>query len=416
MTATYGSLPFAEAIAFLRDKLDLPAERWTDLWQSAHDRGFMVAGATKADLIADLHAAVLKAREQGTTLAEFRKDFEALVARHGWTGWTGEDTPAGRAWRTRTIYDTNLRTSYQAGRYAQMTDPAVLKWRPYWRYKHSDSVRVPRPHHLAWNGLVLRADDPWWRTHYPPNGWGCKCRVFALSQEDLKKLGKDGPDPTPDDGLYEWTDKQTGEIHLVPKGIDPGWDYAPGASWFPNLDKYPYEVAKELVAANLRDGVFERWHQRIAEQVANELAKPEYDGLNKADNIDHLRAALAHGENYPVAVLPTQLSDLMGVSTQTVLLSDWDLIKQQVSRAGQDFDALTYLDAQSTLDDPRLVVRENDQMTLFLSDAAGHWYAAVLQRTATGQGLFLKSLRRSSLKDARLQRKKGAVLIDELPS
>jgi hypothetical protein len=29
---------------------------------------------------------------------------------------------------------------------------------------------------------------------------------------------------------YEWTDKRTGEVHQVPKGIDPGWDYSPGKS------------------------------------------------------------------------------------------------------------------------------------------------------------------------------------------
>ncbi|MBW1666853.1 MAG: hypothetical protein JRJ66_02140 [Deltaproteobacteria bacterium] len=31
---------------------------------------------------------------------------------------------------------------------------------------------------------------------------------------------------------YEWTNKDTGEIYRVPKGIDPGWDYNPGeAAW-----------------------------------------------------------------------------------------------------------------------------------------------------------------------------------------
>ncbi len=29
---------------------------------------------------------------------------------------------------------------------------------------------------------------------------------------------------------YEWTDKKTGEVHTFPDGVDPFWDYAPGAS------------------------------------------------------------------------------------------------------------------------------------------------------------------------------------------
>lgn len=78
------------------------------------------------------------------------------------------------------------------------------------------------------------------------------------------------------------------------------------------------------------------------------------------------------------------------------------------------FDARDYFNAQGTLDNPRLVVRENQQMTLFLSDDAGKWYAAVVQQTISGKGVFLKSFRRSSEKDAMLQRKKGEILMDLL--
>jgi hypothetical protein len=227
-TARWGSLPFAEQIAFFKDKTNLPTERWQDLLGAAHDRAFVVAGAMKADLLADLHAAALKGIEQGTTLETFREDFQAIVAKRGWTGWTGEDSPEGVAWRTKTIYGTNLRTSYQAGRHAQAQ--AIAHRRPFWRYVHNATVMDPRPEHLAWHGTVLRADNPWWDKHFVPNGWGCRCRIETLSQRDLDRLGKSGPDPTPDDGTYEWLDKRTGQTHTIPKGIDPGWDYTPGAT------------------------------------------------------------------------------------------------------------------------------------------------------------------------------------------
>lgn len=217
----YGSLPFKEAIKFFRQKLNIPTRRWNDLWKEMHDRGFMVAGAMKDDLLADFRKAVDKAISEGTTLAEFRKDFDNIIEKHGW-GYKG-----GRNWRSRVIYETNMRTAYSAGRYRQMTDPDILQMRPYWEYRHGDS-RNPRELHLTWDGKVLRADDPWWNTHWPPNGWGCKCKVFALSERDLKRLGKTGPDTAPDDGIYEWTDKKTGKTHTIPNGIDPGWDYNVG--------------------------------------------------------------------------------------------------------------------------------------------------------------------------------------------
>lgn len=237
MPVRYGSLPFAEALAFLRAKLNLPTEHWDDLLGAAHDRAFVVAGATKADLLSDLRLAVEKAIGEGQTLRDFRKNFEQIVADRGWTGWTGEGSKAGRAWRARVIYDTNLFTSYSAGRYRQMK--AVAEKRPYWRYRHSPASVVPRAEHLAWDGMILRHDDPWWQTHQPPNGFGCKCFVETLAERDLKKHGLA---VTPDSDIpynrdVEKVNRATGEVYTVPEGVDRGWDYAPGASTAEDLDR-----------------------------------------------------------------------------------------------------------------------------------------------------------------------------------
>lgn len=210
---------FTEQVDFLRKKLNLPSETWRDIQRGAHDRAFMVAGAMKADLLHDLRGAVDTA-VQGGSIGEFRKQFKSIVQKHGWTGWTGEGTKAGEAWRTRVIYQTNLATSYAAGRRKQLMDPALLSRRPFWRYIHDDSVTTPRPHHKAWGdaGLTLRHDHPFWSTHFPPNGWGCKCRVVAV------KAPAEGDATEPPDGWLA-TDPKTG----APAGIDEGWDYAPGA-------------------------------------------------------------------------------------------------------------------------------------------------------------------------------------------
>jgi hypothetical protein len=216
--------PFAEQLAFFRQKLNLPSERWDDITRAAHDRAFMVAGATQADLLADLHAAIGKAIEQGAGIEAFRKDFKAIVGRHGWTGWTGEGTPAGEAWRTKVIYQTNMATSYAAGRYRQMTDPELLTLRPYWRYKHADGVANPRLQHVAWNGLTLPHDHPFWQTHFPPNGWGCHCRAMAVSAREYAKAQAAGLGEAP--AGWDDIDERTG----APVGISKGFDYAPGAN------------------------------------------------------------------------------------------------------------------------------------------------------------------------------------------
>lgn len=223
--AEHARLSFLEQIAFFRAKLNLPTEAWTDIWQAAHDRAFVVAGAARDDLLDDLRQAVDSAIADGTTIETFRRDFDATVAKSGWS------YKGGRDWRTRVIYDTNLRTSYAAGRYRQMKEVAEL--RPFWRYRHSHASENPRPQHLAWDNLVLRHDDPWLATNYPPNGWGCKCYMEALNQRDLERLGKSEPDTAPPLDMRTVTVGERGPSPRtveVPKGVDPGWAYAPGKS------------------------------------------------------------------------------------------------------------------------------------------------------------------------------------------
>lgn len=215
--------PWADQIDFLRQKLRLPTERWDDIQRSAHDRAFMVAGVAKADLLADLQGAVTRAAEMGMGVAQFQREFLAIVAKHGWTGWTGEGSAAGEAWRARIIYQTNMANSYAAGRYRQLTDPDYLRLRPYWRYIHSDGVAHPRPQHLAWHGLTLPHDHPFWQTHFAPNGWGCECRITSVSRKEGEASARAGLGEPP--ASWDAIDPKTGAM----LGIDKGFDYAPGA-------------------------------------------------------------------------------------------------------------------------------------------------------------------------------------------
>lgn len=214
---TVFKLPFAKQEKFFQEKLNIPTNKWDDLWKDQHAKGFMIAGAYKTDLLADFRSAVDNAITKGTTLAEFRRDFEGIVSRHGWS------YKGSRNWRSELIYSTNIRQAYNAGRWAQLTDSRQLKVMPYLTYRHGDSLR-PRPHHLAWDGTTLPASDHWWKTHYPQNGWGCKCRVHGATQKEFEAAQKAGKGSAPDSPI----DPKTGE----PVGIDKGFGYNVGEAAF----------------------------------------------------------------------------------------------------------------------------------------------------------------------------------------
>lgn len=244
MAVSATSLPFSEQTEFYRRKLNIPTRAWTDIYGREHDYAFMVAGANRDELVQDFRQAVERVIAEGGTLEQFRRDFDRIVATHGWS-YNG-----GRNWRSRVIYETNLRSSYMAGRYEQLM--AVREERPYWQYLHSDAVEHPRPLHESWNGLVLRWDDPWWQHHFPINAWGCQCGVRALSDADLERMGKSGPDTAPP---IEWETRTIGQRSpngprtvQVPAGIDPGFEHIPGRARLEGAVPQP-RVNDEIIPA-----------------------------------------------------------------------------------------------------------------------------------------------------------------------
>lgn len=251
--------PFKQQVVFFRNKLGnlVPTARWDDMRRGEHDLGFMVAGAAKADLLADLAAAVDRSISEGETLQAFRKDFKAIVERRGWKGWTGEGSKRGEAWRTRIIYQTNMATSYAAGRYAQLQEGGFA----FWVYKHGGSLE-PRVQHLAWNGLTLAPSHPFWQTHFAPNGWGCSCYVVgARSEAAARRLGGNPGKALPEG--WDTIDPSTG----APPGISKNWDYAPGGrvadvvnTMAEKTRQWEYELAKAYM-----QGVPEAVRDRLAQ-------------------------------------------------------------------------------------------------------------------------------------------------------
>ena len=99
-----------------------------------------------------------------------------------------------------------MATSYQVGRWQQMTDPDVVAERPYLRYV-SALLPTSRPSHREKHGLVYPVEDPFWDEWYPPNGFNCRCTVMSVSESLLGRRGWQASSdhsfiyPSPDKGF-----------------------------------------------------------------------------------------------------------------------------------------------------------------------------------------------------------------------
>lgn len=224
MAVRYGNLPFSEQIDYLREKTAIPTRAWTDIYARENDQAFAVAGANRQAIVEDFQRSIQRMIEDGGTLEDFRRDFDKIVEKHGWS-YNGS-----RGWRTRVIYETNLMQSYHAGREAQMADPELRKLRPYGLYRHGGSEH-PRPEHLANDGKVVPLDDPWWSMWTPKNGWGCTCKKYMISRAQAERAGYTVSERGPDIDFEERVVGANGpspRTVRVPKGIDPGFEHRPG--------------------------------------------------------------------------------------------------------------------------------------------------------------------------------------------
>lgn len=195
---TLAATPFQAAIDHFARKTRIPTAHYRDLSGEVHAKGFMIAGAMNDAMLADFQTALIKAQQQGTTLAKFRDDFDRITTSYGWQ-YNGKP-----GWRSAVIFNTNCRTSLMAGKWEKAQ--AVKKLMPYLRY-----VQVQRPskraEHEKWHGTILPIDDPWWNTRYPPNGWGCLCSAQSVSAPMLAQEGwevTEDPPSYPGDVPEEW--------------------------------------------------------------------------------------------------------------------------------------------------------------------------------------------------------------------
>jgi len=189
----HGPLP-REALEYFDRKKVTPDIDLDEAWVEEHDFAFKVAGVIAEDVLTAMRDACREALAEGVPFREFAAGIKDVLTATGW--WSSDDTAPRRL---RLIYDTNMRVARAAGQWARIERTADL--RPYLLYSLGPAERH-RPEHVAWSGTVLPVDDPWWSTHFPPNGFNCACHVRQVGTAEAQRRGISDAAPAgePDEG------------------------------------------------------------------------------------------------------------------------------------------------------------------------------------------------------------------------
>lgn len=177
---TRTDMTFKEAVEYFRERVPVTAEQFYKIAAEYRGLAFMVGGYTKAQILKKFYDELLAALEEGNTLSEFRANMNDFLKAEGYEGLD--------PLQADNIFRTNIQTAYNVGHYQQMTDPGVMRLRPYWQYDAVNDSHT-RPSHLAMDGRVFPADHPVWDTWFPPNGFRCRCTVKTLSKRQVEQRG-----------------------------------------------------------------------------------------------------------------------------------------------------------------------------------------------------------------------------------
>jgi len=184
------NLPPVDAIDYLKKKGFKIGWDWHETLDDAHSRAFTVAKVARIDLLQDIRKSLITALENGQSFEKWKADLTPVLQEKGW--WERktvknpegieQEVQLGSPRRLRTIYDTNMKSAYSAGRYKAML--AGSETRPYWEWRHT-TINNPRKRDLVLNGRIFRFDDPFWNVSYPPTGFGCNCYIIARSAREV---------------------------------------------------------------------------------------------------------------------------------------------------------------------------------------------------------------------------------------
>lgn len=189
-------VPNDEAADFIRNKPALTKGVFDQLLPELKARAFTITGLETANAVQaarDLIATL----PQGGDWETIKRDLANQISPYLIDSDADEETQAGQRQGAETRAELILRLhGFQA--YSAAAHRALDAQRdvfPYWQYKSMGDGRV-RATHAALNDTVLPAGDIFWRGHYPPWEWGCRCQVVGLMEidaDEIRDADKDKP-------------------------------------------------------------------------------------------------------------------------------------------------------------------------------------------------------------------------------
>ena len=238
-------VPFEEAISAMDARgIVLPAQYYGELQGIQRQLNFSIAGVASLDQLQAVLDSLTSKLAEGQSFKEWQDSVAVKdlgLPKH----------------RLDNIFRTNIQNAYNRGHWEQIKQNE--KFQPYLMYDAINDSRT-RPSHRALDGVIRRIDDPFWDTHYPANGYRCRCSVVALTEKQAQARSNG------DNGLNK-------KIETDKMKPDKGWDYNCGADITEGINKAIAEKAAKAAENKVEP--------KLAKKLKEKTVVPKDDPLHK---------------------------------------------------------------------------------------------------------------------------------------
>lgn len=342
-----------DAAAYWKSKVPMTNKEAMALTEEARKRAFYAAGLAKLDQVNLIHGALLQALEQGQSVEDFKKNIAEIIQKAGWDGR-----------RIETIFNTNMQTAYQAGRWKSIEKNK--KRFPYLQYSSVIDNRT-RASHAALHGIVYPVDHVFWNSHYPPNGFNCRCTAVQISKYYAEKEGLKIQNKMP--GHLKYTDPKTGNEYTVTDlKPDIGFANNVGKDWLQTIETPLFDK-------------LEKTETKTAQKFVEYLVKEQFEEWRKDPNID-----------FPVAVLTKEQGKIFATAITAVRLSKDTMIKQD--KHHPELTLEDYLKIQEAVNKSEMYRQNENSYAFILEEKDG--IVCIIKVTKEKDKLYLTSIRKLS--------------------
>ena len=191
---------------YIENRVNLPtakssAEIARDVPPGIRARAFFSSRVPQAHVLDYYRTTLDDYLKGGIGRDECRNRMRRFAREHGLDDGSNALTNIASTSRLNLIIDQNAKMAKAVGVYERMYSPGNLEAFPYVIYRASVRSKTPRSSHQKYDGMIIRKDDPWLRTHTPPWEFNCTCELEECCAKKAGKSPERIKTPTPPDKL-----------------------------------------------------------------------------------------------------------------------------------------------------------------------------------------------------------------------